>query len=64
MVKQGSKDQSVCVNTTAEGGGGGGGAAEEEEDRLDWSGGDVSWVLSAFFWGYVIFQASHGIKHR
>ena len=24
--------------------------------RLDWSGSEISWVLSAFFIGYAIFQ--------
>lgn len=59
MVKQDDgKQQSICINETSDSGGG-----EDDGDvkqGLSWSGAQVSWVLSSFFIGYVVFQVPGG----
>jgi len=58
MVKQDDgKQQSICINETSEGGGGE--DVGESKQGLSWSGAQVSWVLSSFFIGYVVFQVSN-----
>ena len=49
--------QSPCAdpdNGTDTGGG------EEDTDSLGWTGSEVSWVLTAFFIGYTLFQMVGG----
>jgi len=59
VKKDDGKQQSICVNATSDEGGGDGDNGEGTKG-LAWSGAEVSWVLSSFFIGYVIFQVPGG----